>query len=189
MVLWNQSWKGATKGGTERTGKGYVEGQWNRSSQGLWLLLETWRQSTERRRKEYFKKEIRIEKQKEKEHLVFYSRKVWVTVLFSLLCSDSCWSILALFYFHARRLPEACWQRQVFTACSANSKKHKESQAMLGSVTHLGNVGAFWPSKSGKFKPCLTRYINGHCHSRSTLICTSFSAKNRRAALCAIIIV
>lgn len=72
---------------------------------------------------------------------------------FVLISGEVFWP---LFYFSlsACGLPETCWQREVFTATSVESEKYEGNRTMLDAVTHLGEVGFFQLSKSGKFQPC-----------------------------------
>lgn len=67
--------------------------------------------------------------------------------LFVLISGEVFWP---LFYFPlpAHGLPG------VFTACSVDSEKCEGNRTMLDDVTHLGEVGVFRLSESGKFQPC-----------------------------------
>lgn len=69
---------------------------------------------------------------------------------FVLMSCEAFWPLFH-FFLPARGLPETCWQREAFTACSVDSEKCEGNKTMLNDVTHLGEVGVFQLSGSGKF--------------------------------------
>jgi len=85
--------------------------------------------------------------------LLYFSLFLSLHSFFVLISGEVFWP---LFYFPlpAQGLPETCWQREVFIACSVDSEKCEGNRTMLDDVTHLGEAGVFWLSESGKFQPC-----------------------------------